>query len=296
MKNLPKYIKIPLVLVAILIVQFLVHVIFLKPYISTWGATDEEVAITLPGDSLAPTIISTRAITIDAPREEVWLWMIQLGADRGGFFSYTLLEHMLGYVEREVDEIIPEFHDMEVGRRIPATLNPSGGIIDYCFEVVYVDPGKAFVVDNWGTVFLSELNPEQTRLVIRTNDFEENTLGSLIDRITGMPEHYIMERRMMMGIKERTEAGPNVPLSSVADNIWMLGLFLSAVLIFIRVLLSRELSCDIVNLVLGVLFLFPLMVLPPVPLYSVLMLIIASVTLAGMIYRNHSKVTTTTVL
>lgn len=60
------------------------------PWQEQWGATDEEAALALPGDELLaePATQLTRAITIDAPRSEVWPWLVQLGADRGGFYTY----------------------------------------------------------------------------------------------------------------------------------------------------------------------------------------------------------------
>ena len=66
---------------------------WLKPWQARWGATDEEISMTLPGDAFLaePTAELTRAITIEAPREEVWPWIVQLGADRGGFYTLSLI-------------------------------------------------------------------------------------------------------------------------------------------------------------------------------------------------------------
>lgn len=70
----------------------------------------------MPGDRLAPFISSTRSVTVNAPMPEVWDWLIQLGADRGGFYSYWFIEKALGYKYRARNRIEPEFKDMNVGR------------------------------------------------------------------------------------------------------------------------------------------------------------------------------------
>src|SRR5690349_20063368 len=68
------------------------------PWMYTWGARPDEVRATLPGDELvAPDACrTTRALTIDAPRRDVWAWLVQLGEGRGGFYSYSLLERAVG--------------------------------------------------------------------------------------------------------------------------------------------------------------------------------------------------------
>src|SRR5690349_17248569 len=68
----------------------------LHPWLMTWGATTAEQRMTLPGDSFVPSPAaeSTRAHPINAPAGEVWRWLIQLGQDRGGFYSYDWLENL----------------------------------------------------------------------------------------------------------------------------------------------------------------------------------------------------------
>jgi hypothetical protein len=55
-----------------------------------WGATPEEATEPLPGDdeNPEPTVQSTRAITIDAPPELVWPWLVQMGIRRAGFYTH----------------------------------------------------------------------------------------------------------------------------------------------------------------------------------------------------------------
>jgi len=71
------------------------YVLVVRPWYLRWGASEDEVRKPLPGDELVlqPKIQSTRAVTIDAPVEDVWPWLVQLGYGRGGFYSYDLLEN-----------------------------------------------------------------------------------------------------------------------------------------------------------------------------------------------------------
>jgi hypothetical protein len=83
-----------------------------------WGATSQEVAATLPGDGLLPQaqFSCTRAITIDAPPNKVWPWLVQVGCLRGGFYSDDLLDN-LGHPS--VREIVAELQDLRVGQWVP---------------------------------------------------------------------------------------------------------------------------------------------------------------------------------
>jgi hypothetical protein len=103
-----------LVLISVLSIQIIVYGVFLRPVITTWGASDSEVHMPLVGDDIAPFISSTRVIVINAPASEVWKWLIQLGADRGGFFSYTFIEKALGYETGNSDKTVPGFQEMNV--------------------------------------------------------------------------------------------------------------------------------------------------------------------------------------
>src|ERR1039458_10160330 len=64
----------------------------------TWGARPEEVTRELPGDELlrGPDIVSTRAITVNAPPGAVWPWLVQMGSGRGGAYTYDWIENIFG--------------------------------------------------------------------------------------------------------------------------------------------------------------------------------------------------------
>ncbi len=254
-----------------------VYAIFLRPSILTWGASRDEAKMPLVGDDLAPSIASTRAISINAPISDVWKWVIQLGADRGGFFSYSLIEKILGYEQRDAAGV-PEFQEMEVGRVIPGSIDESKSIIKYNFPVVAVEAGKSFVLKDYGAFVLREINAKQTRLIVRTHGRALPHLISRIDDFIGTPLHYIMERRMLMGFKAQAEAGAGVRLSSVSDNLWLLGVFLSGVGIAVTIFAGGGIPRILLSGMYAVAWLWVLLIFDPRPKYSLALLLIEVVT------------------
>ena len=82
-----------------------------------WGATAEELAATWPGDELVarPGGESTRAVTVNAPAGALWPWLLQLGQDRGGFYSYDWLENALGLHIHNAEQVVPAWQRLQVG-------------------------------------------------------------------------------------------------------------------------------------------------------------------------------------
>lgn len=81
------------------------------------GATDQEVDDTMPGDELVayPDVRAARGITVDAPPDEVWPWIAQIGQGRGGLYSYDGLENLLGMDIHSPDRVLPEHQDVRAG-------------------------------------------------------------------------------------------------------------------------------------------------------------------------------------
>jgi hypothetical protein len=104
---------------------------------SSWGVDPAEAERILPGDDLvpAPSKVETRGIEIDAPTTAVWPWLVQMGYERAGWYSYDQLD-MKG---RSADSIVPELQSLKVGDILPTF--PGGG-----FEVRVVDDGRAIAV------------------------------------------------------------------------------------------------------------------------------------------------------
>src|SRR5688500_13330494 len=80
-----------------------------------WGATPIEVAKGMPGDGLVQDaqFIATRAITIDAPPEAVWPWLVQVGCLRACWYSNDLLDNLAHPSART---ILSDLQDLEVGQ------------------------------------------------------------------------------------------------------------------------------------------------------------------------------------
>ena len=81
------------------------------------GQTIEETLAVLPGDELvaAGAPRTTRALTVDAPVEMVWPWLVQIGEGRGGFYSYSWLERAAGAHIHNANTIHTEWQNIHVG-------------------------------------------------------------------------------------------------------------------------------------------------------------------------------------
>jgi hypothetical protein len=82
--------------VAALAATAIAYLMAYRPWQLRWGATDAELGRALPGDELvdSPTFDATRAITIGAPPAQVWPWLVQVGVNRAGWYSYDLLDNL----------------------------------------------------------------------------------------------------------------------------------------------------------------------------------------------------------
>jgi len=138
---------------------------YVRPWQLTWGATPNEVSRALPGDELVarPTFNATRAITIAAPPQEIWPWLVQVGVTRAGWYSYDILDN-LGH--RSARHIIPELQSLAPGDVVPMSPDGKQGM-----AVHSLDPPHSMI---WGTpgdttwVWQLDANPDgSTRLITR---------------------------------------------------------------------------------------------------------------------------------
>src|SRR3989442_7189202 len=106
-----------LVLLGVSIAIIVAFFIAVRPWYLRWGATDDEMRRPLPGDEIIASAVAqqTRAITIDAPVAHIWPWMAQLGQDRGGFYSFDLLENVVGCEMPTEDRLRPEKQSCRIG-------------------------------------------------------------------------------------------------------------------------------------------------------------------------------------
>jgi len=189
---------------------FAVFVTALEPWLLNWGATPAERSMVLPGDTAEPTAYFTRAISIDRPPSEVWPWLVQIGRDRGGFYSNDWLENLVAADIHNADRIDPAWQTRSVGDRIPMT-NPwqtSAGGEATLLKVRLLEP-DVVIADVPGRFVLIPTSDGGTRLLLR----EALAIPERADGkwIAWDPLHFVMEQRMLRGIKERAEGLPLVP-------------------------------------------------------------------------------------
>ncbi len=114
-----------------------------------WGATQEEVAAVLPGDELVPEPAdqNTLAVPVDAPAEDVWSWLVQMGQGRGGMYSYDWLENLIGLDIHTTDEVREEWQHLAVGDRVVVVPEGYGPMpAGYAFTVARAEPPRALVL------------------------------------------------------------------------------------------------------------------------------------------------------
>jgi len=190
-----------------------------------WGATDAEVHRSLPGDDFVPHLKGgyTHAITIHAPAARVWPWLVQMGQGRGGFYSYEWLENLVGCDIHSADRIVPELQQLEVGDVVQmhpkatpyrvAAIKPGRALVlqirvdtqtGNTFELTDTMPDK-YLNQSW-VFFLDELDEGTTRLISRSrNDWNRSLGNALVFGVFG-PVSLVMDRKMLLGIKQRAEA------------------------------------------------------------------------------------------
>ena len=204
---------------------------FVVPWEDTWGATTEDMTRSLPGDASVPNPYHQlhHVVTIDAPPEKVWPWLVQLGQDRAGFYSYHWLENIFLAGIRNTEEVRPEWQARKVGDFVPA-VQPSylGGVFGekVGWSVTIVQPPEALALGYWGTFAIVRLADGRSRLIARQRrGGPELAVAWLPVTFLFDPSHFVMERRMLLRIKELAEGRPATPgwLGSVAWYGWVAG-------------------------------------------------------------------------
>jgi hypothetical protein len=181
--------------------------LLLRRWCLNWGATPEEVARAIPGDELnrhADTV-STRAITIAAPPSAIWPWLVQMGSGRGGAYTYDWIENLFGLNMHSADAIVPELQNLHVGDELPVGPNGPG----LRAEIVEPEQVLAFRSEDGNWVWQFALYPlgGRTRLVSR-NRISTRSLAQpqRLAYVLMEPGSLVMERKMLLGIKQRAES------------------------------------------------------------------------------------------
>jgi hypothetical protein len=171
-----------------------------------WGATDAEVRSSMPGDDIVPkaSFNATRAVTIDAPPEMVWPWIVQMGYRRAGFYTYAILDNA-GY--ESADRILDQYQPPKIGDWVPMAKKVNDTT---AFKV------KAFEIHEWllwekpdSTLAwkLIPLEGGRTRLISRLKQrYTWEKPGMAIFTLVLLEfGDFPMMRRVLKGIKVRAE-------------------------------------------------------------------------------------------
>jgi hypothetical protein len=198
---------------SVLFVAWLALVILARPWQLRWGSTAEELRRPLPGDApgVRPSFQIQHAVVIPAQPDEVWPWLAQLGHDRGGFYSYSWLENGFGLHVRNADRIHPEWQRIAAGDSVLSTPDDYLGTgRRFGWRVAAAEQNRLLVLESWGAFVLEPSGDGTTKLIVRTRGAGRDGPGALVLAPLGLmvlePAHFIMERRMLLGIRERVEA------------------------------------------------------------------------------------------
>jgi len=217
--------RLTLGLLIILVVPALIYHFGLRNWCLRWGATNAELSAMLPGDDLFPVYSSqqTHAITIHASPDKIWPWLMQIGQDRSGFYSYTIFENMFGADMPKVERLVSDWKPRALGETVwfatPRRFNGQGKMI-----AALVESRHAFAMvsqHDWQNLqaghrategfWCFSLEPTsngQTRLVARLRGGTPPTLaGRLLGRLFWEPAHFVMEQRMLRTIRDLSERG-----------------------------------------------------------------------------------------
>ena len=206
------------------------YFVMLRPWYQNWGSQGFEKEMTLPGDEIihSPKAVINRAIHIHAAPEKVWPWLVQIGYGRAGWYSYDQLEAAVGAGDfldgHSSARIIPELQDLKVGDFIPAAPEPA-----LKFEVMQLQKNETMVLhafihpltgknitreeaakglwlrQTW-CFYLAETHNRETHLIARSRvDYGPMVFMNPINWFLIEPAHFIMEQKMLKGLKLRAE-------------------------------------------------------------------------------------------
>jgi hypothetical protein len=180
----------------------------IRRWMNRWGTTPADLSRVMAGDGLLDnaTYSGTMAVVVNAKPAHIWPWLVQIGYQRGGLYSYDWLDRLFGYLDRpSATRILPEFQHLAVGDTIPLGQGPS-------WPVAVIEPNRALVLDmrnlggfDWVWQFgLYPIDESHTQLVSRSRVRTQTTWARLATYAIE-PAGFLMTRRMLLGLKQRAE-------------------------------------------------------------------------------------------
>ena len=208
------------------------YLYIIRPWHLHWGATHLDRIAALPCDALSPYALAvvTHAVNIDAPAEAVWRWLVQVGQDRGGFYSYAFLENLVGCDMRNTHRIVPEWQQRAIGdtvwfaspKRFSGRARMIAAVVEPMRSLVLAMPADWELIrankeglDTTWTFALQRKGVNTTRLIARLRSAANVPLWQRpINFLFWEPAHFVMERKMLLTIKKLAEANPQVTLNA----------------------------------------------------------------------------------
>lgn len=201
------------------------YALWVRPRLIAWGATRDETTGAYPGDELIPDAnhSSTMATTLPAPPERVWPWLVQMGGDRAGWYSWDRLDHG---GQPSAYHIMPQWQNLAEGQRVNSL--PHG---PYWMNVAILEPGRTLVLRSnyqlpsfhtfdprsapmprahvdaiWG-FHLRSAPGGRTRLVVRKLARSQRAVTWPFD-LLNEPQHFIMQTRQFHNLRARVGGSP----------------------------------------------------------------------------------------
>jgi hypothetical protein len=183
----------------------------IRPWMLRWGSTVEERARPLPGDDIEPgaKYVTTRAVTIKAPAQAIWPWLIQMGQDRAGSYTHNWVERVLQSGIPDTSVIRPEWQHLEVGDLMRTNRDIGGRPMGW--PVAVIEPGRSLVVSSQSmpagsyAFVIDPIDAGTSRLIVRDRarwKWTEWPFAALVYE----PLHAYMETGLISGVRRRAEA------------------------------------------------------------------------------------------
>jgi hypothetical protein len=187
----------------------------------TYGSTAQERDRPLPGDGIIPSpqVVTNHAVTIDAPPDCVWPWLVQMGWGRGGWYTARWVDRLLFPANGpSADRIIRELQDLRVGDFIPD--GPPKAKCGLIVEVL--EPNQALVLHStthlplswraraqadwsWAFVLTATDGGLRTRFLFRSRWTTAPWGLTAAGWLGIVPADFVMSRDMLRGVKRRAE-------------------------------------------------------------------------------------------
>lgn len=205
----------------VILAAIAVYTFVARPWFLNWGAMGKDATRPLAGDEawLGGVITGTRGVSIGELPETVWPWLVQIGQERAGFYSYTWLENLVLADIHNVLEVRPEWRKRQEKDFVRAAkpgylfgLVKEGKDGGPGWKVAMVEEPSVLVLKNWGSFVLEPRFPGGSRLIARSKG---EPLPGPIGRLASFwlldPAHFVMEKRMLTEIKRLAEGRPGPP-------------------------------------------------------------------------------------